>query len=161
MLLEGHMTHSQKSILGRSVPKGTPPPPPARPPDPEVWGSQCGCAGNSCLFCLFFLRPSLTMYPRLAPNLPSSSLTHQSPGVTRERSAFGFCGCLREGACCGPFRHFSLNKIDDLALDGMIHLIALSLPVGCLGSDTALISWVRNERLCQARGWHEPKPGEG
>lgn len=50
---------------------------------------------------------------------------------------------MREGACCRSFRHFSLNKIDDLALDGMIHLIALSLPVGCLGSDTALISWVR------------------
>lgn len=116
--------------------------------------------------CLFFLTPSLTMYPRLAPNLPSSSLTHQSPGVTGmhhsawRKICFWFRGCLRERACCEPFRHFSLNKIDDLALDGMIHLIALSLPVGCLSSDTALISWVRKERLCQTGGWHEPKPGE-
>ena len=50
--------------------------------------------------------------------------------VPGERSAFGFRGCLREEACCGPFRHFSLKKIDDLAPGGMIHLIALSLPVG-------------------------------
>lgn len=58
-------------------------------------------------------------------------------------------------------RHVSLNETEELALGGMIHLIALSLPEDCLSSDTAPVSWVRKERLCQATGWCEPKPGQG
>lgn len=62
-----------------------------------------------------------------------------------------------EGKCSG----FGAAVLNELALGGMIHLIALSLPVDCLRSDTAPVSWVRKKRLCQATGWCEPKPGQG
>lgn len=141
------MIHIQKSILERGNPLTT---------------TKRGGTGYARNFCLdFFFEDPVFL---CASNLQSPSPSYQSPGITGmyhcacRKFCFWFSWKFVGRGDCWPFRHFSLNEIDELALEGMIPLIALGLPVACHSSDAAPVSWVRKERLCQATGCCEPKP---